>query len=44
MQTRAIVARLPGKEPAGLAVDGGALWYADRRLQRLVQLQLPNGY
>jgi hypothetical protein len=40
-QTRRIAARLPGKEPAGLAWDGSALWYADRKLKQLMRLQLP---
>jgi hypothetical protein len=38
---RAIVARLPGEMLTGLAWDGGALWYADRRQQDLKRLQLP---
>jgi hypothetical protein len=40
-QTFAMIARLPGKEPAALAWDGEALWYADRQQKRLVRLQLP---
>jgi hypothetical protein len=40
-RTRTIVARLPGKDPAGLAWDGSALWYADRKLKQLMRLQLP---
>lgn len=38
---RTIVARLPGEMPTGLAWDGGALWYADRRQQDFKRLQLP---
>jgi hypothetical protein len=40
-RTRTIVARLPGKDPAGLAWDGGALWYADKKLKTIMKLQLP---
>jgi len=41
MQSRAIVARLPGKNPVALAWDGEALWYADREQKTIVRLQLP---
>jgi hypothetical protein len=41
-RTRTVVARLPGKEPAGLAWDGSALWYADRKQRQIMQLQLPS--
>lgn len=39
--TRAVVARLPGKQPAALAWDGEALWYADRKQKTISRLQLP---
>jgi hypothetical protein len=38
---RTIVARLPGMTPTGLAWDGGALWYADRKQHDFKRLQLP---
>ena len=39
--TVTVSAYLPGKEPAGLAWDGRALWYADRQQSELRRLQLP---
>ncbi|MGA2325013.1 MAG: PQQ-binding-like beta-propeller repeat protein [Bryobacteraceae bacterium] len=39
--TRTFVARLPGKDPVGLAWDSGAFWYADRELKVIQKVQLP---
>jgi hypothetical protein len=40
-RTGLAIARLPGKEPAGLAWDGSALWYADRQQKQFMKLALP---
>jgi hypothetical protein len=39
--THAFVARLPGRDPLGLAWDHGAFWYADRETKVIQKVQLP---
>lgn len=40
-RTRRFLARLPGKDPVGLARDGQTFWYADRTLKSFQRVQLP---
>ncbi len=40
-RTHKFLARLPGKEPVGLARDGQMFWYADRERKSFEKIQLP---